>query len=153
MRKYLLDSSVLLEGLLLQDQATQVQQLLTLAPPGMLCISDFSLHSIGLILTRSNLHSVFIRFVEDMILSGFLSVLFVPAGELPQVVRYQQQFGLDFDDAYQYTVAEMNSLVIISFDADFRSNNKGARCTTRCHKVYSIEPINTQFVPLPHKQA
>ncbi len=125
MRKYLLDSSVILEGLLLQAQAAQVRQLLMLAPPGMLCISDFSLHSIGLILTKSNLHSVFIRFVEDMILSGFLSVLFVPPEELPQVVRYQQQFGLDFDDAYQYTVAEMNSLVIISFDADFDRTIKG----------------------------
>jgi predicted nucleic acid-binding protein len=125
MRKYLLDSSVILEGLLLQAQAAQVQQLLMLAPPGMLCISDFSLHSIGLILTRSNLHNIFIRFVEDMILSGFLSVLFVPAEDLPQVVRYQQQFGLDFDDAYQYTVAEMNSLTIISFDSDFDRTIKG----------------------------
>jgi hypothetical protein len=70
MRKYLLDSSVILEGLLLQAQAAQVQQLLMLAQPGMLCISDFSLHSIGLILTRANLHNVFIRFVEDMILKG-----------------------------------------------------------------------------------
>jgi hypothetical protein len=36
MKKYLLDSSVLLEGLLLQAQAAQVQQLVTLAPLGML---------------------------------------------------------------------------------------------------------------------
>ena len=62
-----------------------------------------------------------------MILSGFLSVLFVPAEELAQVVRYQQQFGLDFDDAYQYTVAEMNNLVIISFDADFDRTIKGRK--------------------------
>ncbi len=127
MRKYLLDSSVLLEGLLLQAQATQVQQLLTLAPPGMLCISDFSLHSIGLILTRSKFHNVFIQFVEDMILSGFLTVLFVPPEELPQVVRHQLQFGLDFDDAYQYTVAELNNLEIISFDSDFDRTIKGRK--------------------------
>jgi predicted nucleic acid-binding protein len=127
MRKYLLDSSVLLEGLLLQAQAAQVQQLLTLAPPGMLCISDFSLHSIGLILTRSKFHNVFIQFIEDMILSGFLTLLFVAPEELPQVVQYQLQFGLDFDDAYQYTVAELNNLEIISFDLDFDRTIKGRK--------------------------
>jgi hypothetical protein len=30
-----------------------------------------------------------------------------------------QRFNLDFDDAYQYTVAEKHGLEIISFDNDF----------------------------------
>jgi uncharacterized protein len=33
-------------------------------------------------------------------------------------------FGLDFDDAYQYVVAEKFDLVLVSFDMDFDRTDK-----------------------------
>jgi predicted nucleic acid-binding protein len=34
-------------------------------------------------------------------------------------LKYLHRFNLDFDDAYQYVVAEKYNLTIISFDSDF----------------------------------
>ena len=36
-----------------------------------------------------------------------------------RLVGAMQRFNLDFDDAYQYAVAERYGLTIISFDSDF----------------------------------
>lgn len=38
-----------------------------------------------------------------------------------------QAFNLDFDDAYQYLVAEKHGAEIISFDADFDRTKKGRK--------------------------
>lgn len=124
---YLVDSSVLLEGLLLQERADEVKQFLLRAPAGSLYLSDFSLHSIGLILTRAKLHDVFVQFVEDTVVRGFLRVLSLPAEALPQAVKHQLQHALDFDDAYQYALAELYGLTIVSFDADFDRTPKGRK--------------------------
>ncbi len=35
------------------------------------------------------------------------------------LLEFVKKFGLDFDDAYQYTIAEKYNLQIISFDRDF----------------------------------
>jgi predicted nucleic acid-binding protein len=125
--KYLLDTNILLEGLLLQARAQEVRDLLTSAEPGELCLTDFSLHSIGLILTRHGFHALFVQFVEDMVLSGFLTLVSVSPSGLAQVVQNQQQYRLDFDDAYQYTAAEQYQLEIVSFDADFDRTPRGRK--------------------------
>jgi len=104
-----------------------VRELLLQAPSNTLCLSDFSLHSIGLILTRANLHHVFLEFVEDMLLSGYLHLVSVPSRAMSDLVKYQTQFNLDFDDAYQYTAAVLNQLDIVSFDADFDRTDKGRK--------------------------
>jgi predicted nucleic acid-binding protein len=39
--------------------------------------------------------------------------------ELKQIPRAQQQYQLDFDDAYQYVAAEQSGYVLVSFDHDF----------------------------------
>ncbi len=36
-----------------------------------------------------------------------------------------EQFGLDFDDAYQYTVAEREDISIVSFDKHFDRTDRG----------------------------
>lgn len=123
--KYLLDSSVILELLLAQAQSNTVQQLIEAAEPEVLCLSDFALHSIGIVLSRLNLHHAYVRFVEDMILSGFLSVIRLPNAQLQGVVNNQLQYGLDFDDAYQYTTARFYGLSLVSLDADYDKTPEG----------------------------
>ncbi|MCS6919489.1 MAG: PIN domain-containing protein [Fimbriimonadales bacterium] len=123
--RYLLDSSVILELLLGQAQSNTVQQLIEAAEPESLCLSDFALHSIGIVLSRLNLHQAYVRFLEDMILSGFLAVIRVPHAQLRLVVVNQLQYGLDFDDAYQYTTAHLHNLRLVSLDADYDQTPEG----------------------------
>jgi uncharacterized protein len=35
------------------------------------------------------------------------------------------QFGLDFDDAYQYVAAERDNVVVVSFDTHFDQTDRG----------------------------
>ncbi len=46
---------------------------------------------------------------------------------MPAIVQATHQFGLDFDDAYQYVVAEKYGLTLVSFDADFDRTPRGRR--------------------------
>jgi uncharacterized protein len=43
------------------------------------------------------------------------------------LTKVSKQFNLDFDDAYQYAIAEKHSLPIMSFDADFDRTEKGRK--------------------------
>jgi predicted nucleic acid-binding protein len=43
---------------------------------------------------------------------------------LGEVVTAGKRFGLDFDDAYQYAVAERDGLIIVSYDSDFDRTEK-----------------------------
>ncbi len=48
-----------------------------------------------------------------------IQLMRITANELPGVASIAQQFSLDFDDAYQYAIAEKFNLTIVSFDHDF----------------------------------
>ncbi len=54
----------------------------------------------------------------NVIIDG-LNVISLNERELRKVNEASKSFNLDFDDAYQYTVAEKHNLQIISFDRDF----------------------------------
>ncbi len=47
--------------------------------------------------------------------------------ELKDVIDAAATFNLDFDDAYQYVIAEKFDLTIASFDADFDRTVRGRR--------------------------
>jgi predicted nucleic acid-binding protein len=80
-------------------------------------ISDFSLHSVGVILFRQRQELVFKAFFEDVsINTQILSLSKESYLKLPEI---RQRFNLDFDDAYQFQVAEDHSLAIATMDRDF----------------------------------
>jgi len=124
---YLLDTNVFLELLLDQDRADDVEKLLRSVPRERLNISEFSLYSVGIVLFRRKLFDVFVRFVEDLIITGGVCLLRLSAGDAKRLVQVAQRFGLDFDDAYQYAVAERYGLTIISFDSDFDRTERGRK--------------------------
>jgi len=47
--------------------------------------------------------------------------------EMERILQPARQFNLDFDDAYQYTLADCYDLIIVSFDADFDRTNRGRK--------------------------
>ncbi|MEW6171999.1 MAG: PIN domain-containing protein [Bacillota bacterium] len=66
---YLLDTNIFLEILLQQEHTAAAKAIFKTIHPSRLYISDFSVHSIGVLLFRRNQHEVYNRFVEDMILN------------------------------------------------------------------------------------
>jgi hypothetical protein len=125
--RLLIDTNIFLEVLLEQDQAKKAQRLLSKANEHDFFISDFSLHSIGLLLFRRDQQHVFGLFLNDMFLNAGVDTLALSAEEMEAVIQAAQQFNLDFDDAYQYAVAERYALTIVSLDADFDRTDRGRR--------------------------
>ncbi len=63
---YLLDTNIWLERMLDQARSEEVGQLLDQVPSDQLFMTDFSLHSIGVILHRLRRQEEFLRFVQDL---------------------------------------------------------------------------------------
>jgi predicted nucleic acid-binding protein len=121
---YLLDANIWLERLLDQQQSDVVCQLLDQLPIESIFISDFTVHSTALALTRRNQSEVLREFVEDLFLDANITVLSFPFEELQIVTETMQKQRLDYDDAYQYALAERYDLQLISFDADFERTER-----------------------------
>ncbi|MGC8491086.1 MAG: type II toxin-antitoxin system VapC family toxin [Syntrophobacteraceae bacterium] len=122
----LVDTNIFLEVLLNQQNASQAKALLQKSDIYELFMSDFSLHSILLILSRRKAFEPAMRFLAD-IQSGSVAILRVTPGDLIQVVAATRQYALDFDDAYQYVLAVEHDLTIVSFDSDFDKTPRGRR--------------------------
>ena len=116
---YLVDTNIWLERLLDQERAAEVGEFLTLMSAEHLLMSDFSLHSIGVILDRLGERALLMRFVDDLFVQGGVVQVSVQPEDMIYLVEVMDRFNLDFDDAYQYVAAEQSDAVIISFDQDF----------------------------------
>jgi predicted nucleic acid-binding protein len=63
----------------------------------------------------------------DLFLDGAVDVIGLTPHEMEAVIGAAERFHLDFDDAYQYALAEHYMLTIVSFDTDFDRTEKGRR--------------------------
>jgi predicted nucleic acid-binding protein len=123
--KALLDTNIFLEILLSQERASEAKELLLKSNQHEFFITDYSLHSIGLLLFRKKQHEVFQAFIEDVLLNGGVGLLSLYSDEMKSAITASLQFGLDFDDAYQYAVASKYDLALVSFDTDFQRTDRG----------------------------
>ncbi len=123
---YLVDTNIFLEALLRQERTAEVESFFQSVDLDTIFMTDFSLYSIGIALFRLRNFTLFTRFVEDMIVDG-ISVLSLTPEDLKTLNQPIQKFNLDFDDVYQYTVAEKYNLQLVSFDKDFDSTEKGRK--------------------------
>ena len=121
---YLLDTNIFLELLLDQKEAASVQALFTTRAPADLHISDLAFHSIGIILYQKKAARLFSDLVRDLFGEGGITILSLGSEDIVRVEQVAAAFGLDFDDAYQYVVAEKFDLVLVSFDTDFDRTDK-----------------------------
>ena len=115
---YLADTNIFLEALLEQDKTEDVQSFLQAIDLKTIFITDLSLHSIGIILHRLKKFDVFTSFIDDIIVDG-VGILSLPPEDIKTLDLIADEFNLDFDDAYQYTVAVKYEMQLISFDTDF----------------------------------
>jgi hypothetical protein len=119
LKVYLLDTNIFLELLLEQSNSDSVRALLTSKDPEELSISDLAFHSIGIILYQKNAAHLFSDFIRDLFGDGGIAIISLGSEDMERLEHVSTTFNLDFDDAYQYVIAEKFGLVLVSFDTDF----------------------------------
>lgn len=123
----LIDTNIVLELLLGQEKAKSVHNFFQKMPVSNLSLSDFSLHSIGIFLLKIKMPNILKKFIEDIIIRGGVRIFSLNPDEIITVTEIANRFHLDFDDAYQYAIAEKYNLQIISFDKDFDRTVRGRK--------------------------
>jgi hypothetical protein len=124
---YLIDTNIWLERLLDQERSEEVGSFLDRMPLNNLFITDFSFHSIGVVMGRLNRMNAYLKFVDDVFINGAITIIRLEPDDIQNLVEVMEQFKLDFDDAYQYTAAEKQTLTLVSFDGDFDSTELGRK--------------------------
>jgi predicted nucleic acid-binding protein len=124
---FLIDTNVWLELLLEQDKAGDVRQFLQAIEGHLLAITDFSVYSIGIILTQLKKDVLFEDFLSDTIEDSGVKRIYLDSTDLKKLLIVRKRFNLDFDDAYQYVSAEKYGLTLISFDSDFDRTERGRK--------------------------
>ena len=119
---FLVDTNILLEILLKQAKRKKCRKFLD-DNIGNINISDFSLHSIGLILFRYNKEDSFKKFVGDFMPNA--RILSLPPELYGDIVDIRKNLYLDFDDAYQYRIAKYYELKVVTMDKDFEKVKDG----------------------------
>ena len=125
---FLLDTNIILEYLLDQDKSDEVEKFFKRYSPEEMYLSEFSLYSLGIICSHRGKENAFLAFVDDTIISSGLRILRLDIQDYVQLVQVQKKFGLDFDDAYQYSIADKYDLTIVSYDSDFNVTER--KCVT-----------------------
>lgn len=124
---FLVDTNVWLELLLEQERAEEVRDFLSTIETNLLTLTDFTIYSIGIILTRLGKDQLFSEFTADTLEQGEVTSLRLNIADMRDLLAVGQQFRLDFDDAYQYLSAEKHGFVLVSFDSDFDRTDRGRK--------------------------
>jgi len=112
----LIDSGIFLEVLLGQERMELCRTALK-ERENNLIVTDFALHSIGLVLLRYKRPEAYREFFSD--LASRLEVRSLPVSEYSVLLDVHERYGLDFDDAYQFAVASHFGLSLLTLDSDF----------------------------------
>lgn len=124
---FLVNTNVWLELLLEQEKADEARRFLRETDANLLSITDFSLYSVGVILTRLKKEELFQDFLTDTLEDSGVRKIHLETADLKQLLIVGRQFQLDFDDAYQYVAAGKYNLTIVSFDGDFDRTERGRK--------------------------
>ena len=117
---YLVDTNIFLEILLQQNKSKNCKLFLD-KNIGVLNISDFSLHSIGVILFRNKKEKIFLKFISDILPK--IGLISLPKDDYKEFINIKKKIELDFDDAYQYYICKQFNLKLITMDQDFKKIN------------------------------
>jgi hypothetical protein len=120
---YLVDTNIWLEIILKQEKFESAISFLSKIDNSLLFISEFSLYSIGVILSKFKKFDLLKEFFLDVIEENNIEVLRINPSQIDQIIEYEKDYNIDFDDAYQCLAAELYNLTIISFDEDFKKTN------------------------------
>lgn len=122
--RHLIDSNIFLEILLQQGAKERCKQFLQDHNTGC-CLTDFSLHTIGVLLFYHDQEKVYGDFLQDVLPQ--LELLHLPKSEYEKIAVVHAKYNLDFDDAYQFVNAQHYNLELVTMDKDFRHVKDAAR--------------------------
>lgn len=114
---YLVDTNIFLEILLKQEKSEYCKSFLY-KNIGRIYLTDFTLHSIGVLLFRQDEEELFLKFVSDILTK--VQLVSLPKDRYKDVYITKKKINLDFDDSYQYCVCERFGLKLITMDSDFK---------------------------------
>lgn len=117
--RFLIDTNIFLEILLEQDMSESCTTFLRGQDLSSCFVSDFTLHSIGVILFRYKRMHLFEEFLRDFLVDTGIDILSLSVQSLSTIGTVSEKLKLDFDDSYQYLCAKENDLKILSFDTHF----------------------------------
>ena len=114
---YLFDTNIFLEILLSQEKSSECKKVL-IDKIGNIFVSDFSLHSIGVILFKYKKEDVFDKFILEVLPN--IEIISLSSQSYSALSEFREKYNMDFVDAYQCKIAEENEFTIITRDKDFR---------------------------------
>ena len=115
---FLFDTNIFLEILLDQAKKEVCKKLLN-ENIGNIYLSDFSLHSIGVILLKKKKLKIFDEFLRDILPHSI--ILMLPKDKYSEITDFSSKYKMDFDDTYQSLIAIEFEIGIKTMDTDFRS--------------------------------
>jgi hypothetical protein len=124
---YLVDTNIWLERLLDQDRSEEVGEFLQRVADDRLYLTDFTLHSIGIILLKLEEAETLSRFVQDVLIDGGVRLVGLQPDDMTSIIDAARKYRLDFDDAYQYATSAKFNFQIVSFDTDFDRTDRGKK--------------------------
>ena len=124
---YLVDTNIWLERLLDQARSEEVGHFLQRVPGDRLYLTDFTLHSIGIVLLKLGEPATFSGFVQDVLIDGAVRLVGLQPEDITRLTEAARMYKLDFDDAYQYAAAAKFDFEIVSFDSDFNRTERGRK--------------------------
>ena len=124
---YLVDTNIWLERLLDQDRSKEVGDFLQRVSGDRLYLTDFTLHSIGIILLKLGKSETFSDFVRDVLIDGAVRLVGLQPEDMAVVTEAAGKYKLDFDDSYQYATAGKFNFQIVTFDSDFDRTDRGRK--------------------------
>jgi predicted nucleic acid-binding protein len=103
---YLLDTNIILEFLLDQEKAADVERLIRETESGDLHLTEFALYSLGVVLMRRKRHDVFLEVLQDLLVRRRVRLIRLVVSDMKAIANASRTYNLDFDDAYQYVAGK-----------------------------------------------
>ncbi|HET6251164.1 MAG TPA: PIN domain-containing protein [Tepidisphaeraceae bacterium] len=135
----MLDTNCFIQIVRSRPDAPQVQALLDGIPRARLFVTDFTVHSIGVVMARFKQVGGYTAFLSGLGVGQELAIVQVEFSRLNQIANACVTHALDFDDAYQYVAAELHGLKLVSLDADFDRTPNGRLTPTAALQSFMDE--------------
>lgn len=91
---YLVDTNIWLERLLNQERSEEVGYFLDHTLSDRFFISDFALHSIGIVMSKLNQMGAFLSFVRDAFVDGSVSLIHVAPEDMQDIARQRDSISI-----------------------------------------------------------
>ena len=143
---YLVDTNCFMQLVRNRPEAPHVQAM-DRVPRSRLFVTLFTVHSIGVIMSRFGQIAGYVAFIDGLGIGRDFRVLQIDFGELNRVAEACINDRLDFGDGYQYATAELNRLRIVSLDPDFDHTPLGRLTPAAALQLYTDEQAQQRQQP------